>query len=109
MDRNTGHYAFAAAIILAVIAGIIPSLRTNNAVWALIILGAVVGLLNITTRETTEFLLAVIALMLAGSAGFGDMIAVGPTIKAVLMNITAIAVPAALIVSLRVIFTLAKR
>ncbi len=109
MDKKIGHYAFIVAVILAIIAGLVPSLQTNAITWTLIILGLVVGLLNITSRETTEFLVAVIALMLVGSAGLGEITAVGTSIKAILLNITAIAVPAALVVSIKAIYALASK
>ena len=109
MDKKIGHYAFVVAIILAIIAGLVPSMQTNTVTWTLIILGLVVGLLNITARETTEFLVAVIALMLVGSAGLGELATLGVAIKAILLNITAIAVPAALVVSIKAIYTLANK
>lgn len=109
MDKKLGHYAFVVAIILAIIAGLVPSMQTNTVTWTLIILGLVVGLLNISAKETTEFLVAVIALMLVGSAGLGEIAALGASIKAILLNITAIAVPAALVVSLKAIYTLADK
>jgi hypothetical protein len=109
MDKKMGHYAFVVAVLLAVIAGLVPSLQTDTVIWALVILGLVVGFLNVTAKETTEFLVAVIALMLVGSAGLGVIPAVGTIIKAILTNITAVAVPAALVVSLKAIYALAQK
>jgi hypothetical protein len=108
VDKKTGHYAFLVAVVLAVLAALIPALQVDWVVWALIILGLIVGFLNITAKETTEFLVATIALMLVGSAGLEVIPTAGAIIGTVLMNILAIAVPAALIVSLKAIYTLAQ-
>lgn len=108
VDKKTGHYAFLVAVVLAVLAALVPALQVDWVIWALIILGLVVGFLNITAKETTEFLVATIALMLVGSAGLEVIPTAGAMISAVLMNIMAIAVPAALIVSLKAIYALAQ-
>lgn len=108
VDKKTGHYAFLVAILLAVLAGLVPALQVDWVTWALIILGLVVGFLNITAKETTEFLVSTIALMLVGTAGLGVIPAAGMMIKAILVNIQAIVIPAALIVALKAIYALAE-
>jgi hypothetical protein len=108
MDKKIGHYAFLVAVLLAVLAGLVPALQTDWVVWTLIILGLIVGFLNITAKETTEFLVATIALMLVGTAGLGVIPTAGQMIKTILINIQAIVVPAALIVALKAIYALAQ-
>ena len=108
MDKKTGHYAFLVAVVLAVLAGLVPALQVDWVVWALIILGLIVGFLNITAKETTEFLVATIALMLVGSAGLEVIPTAGMIIKTILLNILAIVVPAAMVVSLKAIYALAE-
>lgn len=108
MDKKMGHYAFLVAILLAILAGLVPSLQVDWVTWVLIVLGLIVGFLNITAKETTEFLVATIALMLVGTAGLGVIPTAGSIIKVILLNIQAIVVPAALIVALKAIYALAE-
>lgn len=105
MDAKIGHWAFIVGILLAIIAGLIPQLQTSTVTWILVILGLVVGLLNITAKETTEFLVAVIALLIVGSAG--AIPALGGIVLAILANIVALSAPAALIVALKAVYALA--
>src|SRR3989344_5624199 len=61
-----GKWAFLVGLFIAVIAGIFGS----QAVWvtvALMILGLIVGALNVTVRETGTFLIAVVALIISSS------------------------------------------
>jgi hypothetical protein len=108
MDKKFGHYAFLVGILLAVLAGLVPALQVDWVVWALIVLGLIVGFVNITAKETTEFLVATIALMAVGTAGLGVVPTAGMIIKTILINIQAIVVPAALVVSLKAIYALAQ-
>ncbi len=105
MDGKIGHWAFIVGILLAVIAGLVPQLQTSAVTWILVILGLVVGLLNITSKETTEFLVAVLSLMVVGSAG--AIPALGGIVLSILANIVALSAPAALIVALKAIYSLA--
>lgn len=108
VDKKIGHYGFLVAVLLAVLAGLIPALQVEWVTWALIILGLVVGFLNISAKETTEFLVATIALMLVGSAGLDVIPTAGRIISKILLNIMAIVIPAALVVSLKAIYSLAE-
>ena len=108
MDKKIGHYAFLVAVLLAVLAGLVPSLQVDWVIWTLIVLGLVVGFLNITAKETTEFLVATIALMMVGTAGLSVIPTAGMIIKTILINIQAIVVPAALVVALKAIYALAQ-
>ena len=105
MDSKIGHWAFIVGILLAIIAGLVPQLQTSTVTWILVVLGLVVGLLNITSKETTEFLVAVVALLIVGSAG--AIPALGGIVLAILANIVALSAPAALIVALKAIYALA--
>ncbi len=105
MDAKIGHWAFIVGILLAIIAGLVPQLQTSTITWILVILGLVVGLLNINAKETTEFLVAVIALLIVGSAG--AIPALGGIVLSILANIVALSAPAALIVALKAIYALA--
>ena len=109
MNKKMGTWAFIIGIILALIAGIIPAWQTPTVMWILVVLGIIVGLLNVTSKETTEFLVATIALMIVGSAGLGALPALGTTVAAILKNIVAFVAPAALVVAIKAVFDLAGK
>lgn len=110
MHPKVGHYSFLAGIALAIIAGIATDLiAANIVVMVLVILGLIVGFLNVTAKETTEFLIATVALMLAGSAELTIIPAVGGYLAAILGNIVVFVAPAALIVALKAVKSLAGK
>lgn len=109
MDKKTGHYAFLAAVALGVLAALVPALQTDWVTWVLIILGLVVGFLNITAKETTEFLVATIALMAVGTGGLGIVPTAGAIITSVLRNLLTVVAPAALVVALKAVYELAEK
>jgi len=106
MARKLGSWAFIIGVILAVLAGLVPAMQTPTVTCILVILGLIVGIMNITERETVEFLVAAIALLIAGSAG--SLPALGFVILAVLENIVAFVAPAALVVAVKAIYALAQ-
>jgi len=107
MDSKLGHWAFIVGILIAIIAGLVPAWQTPTITWVLVILGLIVGLLNITAKETVEFLVASIALLVIGSAG--AIPALGTIILSVLANIVAFVAPAGLVVALLSIYKLAQK
>ncbi|MBD3362077.1 hypothetical protein GF358_04800 [Candidatus Woesearchaeota archaeon] len=107
MDAKIGSWAFILGVLISIVAGLIPAWQTPTLIWVLVILGLVVGFLNITAKETTEFLVAALALMIIGSAG--AIPALGVIILSILANIVAFVAPAALVVALKSIWTLAQK
>jgi hypothetical protein len=107
---KVGHYAFLVGIALAVIAALVPmeDLIKGYVILALVGLGLLVGLLNVTNKETTEFLVAAIALIATGSANLSAIPAVGIYLQAILQFITVFVAPAALVVALKAIKGLAE-
>ena len=103
---TTGHWAFILGILLAIIAGLIPQLQTSTITWILVLLGLIVGFLNVTITETQEFLIAAIALLLISSTGALPVL--GTIIAVMLSNIVAFVAPAALIVALKAVYDLAS-
>ncbi|RLE45834.1 hypothetical protein DRJ22_03470 [Candidatus Woesearchaeota archaeon] len=104
---NIGHWSFLVGVFLAVFAGFVPSLQTSKIVWVIVILGFVVGLLNITVRETQEFLIAAVALVVA--SGFALNIVVFPALfHDVLVNLVVFVSPAAIVVALKTVWVLAS-
>jgi hypothetical protein len=109
MDSRLGNWAFIVGILIAVIAGLVPAWNTPTVMWILVILGLIVGLLNITAKETVEFLVATIALVLIGTAGIQTLPALGTIVTAILENIVAFVAPAALVVALKAVYELARK
>lgn len=115
--QKIGAYAFLFGIIIAILAGIWAGVAGatalgSTAIWVsvvLVILGLIVGLLNVTDKETVPFIVAAIGLSLGSQVNWN--LAVGQTIAGyatpILLNIGVFVVPAALIVSLKAIWSLA--
>ena len=108
MKMNVGEYAFLAGVAIAILAG----LATFTGGWVAVVLallGLIVGLLNISAKETIPFLLASVALLLVGSAGLENLPLVGGIIKAIMANIVAFVAPAAVVIALKTVFDLARK
>lgn len=110
MDRKVGHYAFIIGIIIAVIAGLFPEAIAGTTLL-LVILGLIVGFLNVQSKETTEFLVASITLIVAGSAGLRVVTwaNLGVYLSQILGNIAVFVAPAAVVVAIKAVFALAEK
>ena len=110
--HRVAHYAFFGGLVLSIVAGLFRGVLGPNGpvilVTALVILGFVVGLFNLTAKETTPFLVASIALMLAGIVNLGLIPGVGLYLRSILSNIVVFVVPGAIIVGLKTIWKLAS-
>ena len=104
MDQ-AGKYAFIAGLALAVIAGL--GFEATWVVWALAVLGVVVGFLNITSKETRSFLIAAIGLILSASA-IHSLPFVGGVLTRILGNLVTFISPAVLVVALKSLFEVTK-
>lgn len=108
--EKLGSWAFIIGVLVAIIAGLIPDIITADvAALGLVILGVIVGLVNVTRKETNTFLLASIALLLASAAGLNILPLLGNAVVAILQNIAALIAPAAIIVALKAVWDTAKR
>jgi hypothetical protein len=114
--QKLGKLAFLIGIVLCVLLGLAvwftPAIIQGTAgliTLVLIILGIVVGFLNINEKHNSEFLIAVIAVVLIGSITIQQIVALIPVIAtivtAIFQNIVALVAPAALIVGLKQIFS----
>ncbi len=113
MGNKTGHYAFLAGVLLAIIVGLFPETSKNYSsavIVVLVLLGLIVGLMNITAKETTEFLVASIALMGGGAAleSITVIPVVGEVVYNILLHVAVFVAPAALVVALKAIKNLAE-
>ncbi len=106
--KKIGHYSFIAGIVLAVLLALIPQLRGDVAVWVLVILGTLVGLLNVTSKETTGFLVAALALVIASSASALTLATIWIGLTSILGNVIIFVSPAAIVVALKTVYALAE-
>ncbi len=107
--KNTGSlvgsWAFLIGVILAIILGFITMKPWMAMV--LVIIGLIVGLLNITSKEAMGFLTASTVLVIVTALG-GDKFAILGTWAAQIMQaLMLVFVPATIIVALRAVFALA--
>ena len=115
--QAVGSWAFLLGVFVAIIAGALlltdksnPALTTVTSF--LVLLGTIVGLLNVTTKETNSFLLAAVVLVLVSGFGitvYSDVLRIGPYLQAMLVAILEFVVPATIVVALKAIFSLAER
>jgi len=110
---KVGSWAFIIGIIIAIIVGVFSQGKGDAVTTTvLIVLGLIVGFLNVTGRETTPFLLAAVTLVIVtsknmGGASLADVATIGPYLQGVLSSITTFVIPATIIVALKAIYALA--
>lgn len=103
--EKVGGWSFLAGVVIAVILGVMGE-RTPTTTNILLVLGLIVGLLNITGKEIVPFLVASVALIVSGLVG-GVSQALPGWLTAILANIIIFVVPAAIVASLKTIYVLA--
>ncbi len=100
-----GELAFLGGVILALLVGLLPGVLPNNLVaLVLVVLGILVGLINVGAKETHEFLLAGVALLVATTGGLQTLPVVGGVVSTVLTNIVSFVAPAVVIVALKAVY-----
>ena len=108
MAKSFGAWAFLIGVILAVILGLITQGNFSNMwVWILVLIGLVVGLLNVTDKEVTPFMMAGVVLVIVSSLGSAVMDSI-PLLNGILMAMLLLFVPATIIVAIKSVFALAR-
>ncbi len=117
-QQQIGGWAFIIGVLLAIIAGAL--IASGQAVilgvaapWVsliLVILGIVVGFLNLKDKEIDKFLIASLVLLaLAGTAGGMSVIPiVGIYLAAIVQQVSIFVAPAAVIGAIKAIYSLAS-
>ena len=112
-STSLGSLSFLFGVIIAVLVGIInPGSANTTLTSLLILLGIIVGFLNITTKETNSFLMATVSLVIVsalGGAVLGQVAYVGNYLNAVLTSILTFVIPATIIVAIKSIYMLAEK
>ncbi len=104
-SKGFGGWAFIIGVVIAVLVGLFGGL--SSWLWALVIIGLIVGLLNVSGGESTNFLLAAVSLVIVTALGSNVMSSIA-VLGDILNAITALVVPATVIVALKSIYTLAR-
>ncbi|MFH0956319.1 MAG: hypothetical protein V1813_00490 [Candidatus Aenigmatarchaeota archaeon] len=106
MDKELiGRWAFIIGLVISVAAGFV---QLNSTFYmGLVVLGVVVGFLNVTGDEVQKFLLGTVALMLVGT-GLGAVLDGVPMVSGVLSAFTAFVAGAALLVALKEVYSITK-
>lgn len=111
--QRVGEYAFIVGVIIAVLGGIIFPGK-GVMILVLVVLGIIVGIINITEKETVPYLIAAVALIAAGTASFKvldaltGIIALGTRFEGILDYVSNFVVPGAVIVALKTVWNLSK-
>ncbi|MFH1224845.1 MAG: hypothetical protein V1676_03500 [Candidatus Diapherotrites archaeon] len=109
--QKIGSWAFLLGVLIALVAGIATAFMTVDASmtmyagFAMLVLGLIIGLLNVTDKETVAFLVAAIALI-STKAALGAL--GSPVLEAIVGNIAALAAPAAFVVALKAVWTMSR-
>lgn len=101
-----GSWAFFIGVILAIVLGIMNTL-SGNMLTVLVIIGLIVGLLNVTGRETQPFLMSGLVLIIASVFG-SSMLSSISWAERILSALLVIFVPATIVVAVKNVFNLAK-
>ena len=112
-----GAYAFLIGVILAVIFGMFNrSLEQAGGVFysALVLIGLIVGFMNVGDKDSITFLFASMAMVIVGALGNEPLKYVGAhnfvvtSLRNILGSLLVLFVPATIIVSLKTVFAMAK-
>ena len=117
MEKQVGNYSFIIGVVLAVVLGLASQQLGTLQAWLwslLVVLGLIVGFLNVSGKETKEFLLVTVALVVVVTLGKSQVDSwenlkwVGPYLSGVFNSILAFVVPASVVVALKDVWELAK-
>ncbi|MCX6815110.1 MAG: hypothetical protein NTY20_05685 [Candidatus Aenigmarchaeota archaeon] len=111
--ERLGEWVFILGVVIAIIAGLaygaMDPASAQYITVVLVVLGLVVGFLNIRDKEITNFLIAVIAIVAVGAANLQDIFIIGPYLANMVLNVAAFVAPAALVVALKAVYNLASK
>ncbi len=117
MEKQIGNYSFIIGVIVAVVLGLASQQLGTASAWLwslLIVLGLVVGFLNVTGKETKEFLWVTVALVVVAFAGsaqissWSNVQVIGQYLSGIFNSILAFVIPASVVVALKDVWALAR-
>ena len=102
----TGFIAFLLGVVIAIHAGLLAP-ENSIIVLTLVILGILIGFLNITTRETLPLLLATIALVVVKDVFAPiNMLGIGKILDNMLRLLATLMAPAAVIAAVKALWAI---
>ncbi|MFH1325683.1 MAG: hypothetical protein ABIH49_02860 [archaeon] len=121
-ENVLGAWAFLIGVVLAIIIGLstslipIPALTTySKQIYAILVLiGILVGFLNVTGRDSQTFLIAGAVLVIVARFGMDSVtgsligLGVGDAVSSVFGALLSLFAPATIIVALKTVFSIAK-
>lgn len=112
MEKKMGEWAFLIGFVIAIVISLF-SVSQDVKGWLvlfLVVLGLLVGFLNVSERESTPFLVATAALLITGTAGASLAVIpwIGNQLQAIVQNIAVFVTPAAIVVAIKSVRSLAK-
>ena len=117
VEEKIGHYSFIGGVVIAVVLGLVPASTLGTATgWLaslLVVLGLLVGFLNVTGKETKEFMMVATVLIIAAFAGnasstLGGVQFIGQYLQGIFTSVLAFVVPATVVVGLKDIWSLGQ-
>jgi len=117
VDHRVGKYAFIFGVLIALVLGVASHyMGAYFAMWLsslLVILGLIVGVLNVPVKEIKDFLLYVVVLVIAAGMGsasdtLASVGAIGVLLSGVFTQLLAFVVPAAIIVALKGVLSIVQ-
>lgn len=101
MISNVGKWSFLAGLVLAIVAGFF---NIPFALTILAIIGLIVGLINVAQKKSQEYLVAVIALLIIGTATIQAFSVLGTLYgiyTSILTNVIAFVASSGIIVAIK--------
>lgn len=102
-----GKWAFLIGLILAVGLGIFAAYAGSWLAWVLVLLGLIVGFVNISDKEVGSFLTAGTVMVLMGYFG-GQTLSSVVYLSSIFNNILTLFVPATIVVAVKSVLALAR-
>jgi len=104
--EKIGGWAFLIGVILAVILGALGKMN-DTTTWILVVIGLIVGLINITEKEATPFMMAG-AVLVVVSALSGNALSSIPILGNIFGALMILFVPATVVVAVKTVFGYAR-
>ncbi len=108
-ENVIGAWAFLAGVVLAVIVGLLAINPTvGNWAIALVLIGIVIGLLNVSEKQTKEFMLAGTVLVIVSYFG-GEGLEAVAYLNEMLTALVVLFAPATIVAALKTVFAIANK
>ena len=121
-ENSLGAWSFLIGVILAILVGASTSLLSLNSIQSyspqiygvLVILGIIIGSLNVTGKDTHTFMISGAVLVVVSRFGMDSVtgsligIGIGDVVSSVFGALLVLFVPATIIVALKTVFSIAQ-